>query len=649
MRALPSVLLAAQRSATARPYVSVELVEKLGAATRLRWERLYSGEEPDCHTDATMPGDGSLVRLRGGGGIYRQRVPDPGPESDFSHWYYWGYTGSDVGVCSRESEVLAFWVQSTGWLRRRESTTCGDTWSDPIDMTYIGGDCADYRVAACFKANGDALVLYSDGATVYRRRRIGGVWEQPAPWTSTLTAVTGIAVVHFGDWNAVVSGVDAAGGPGLWTCVLGDGYTMAPDSWSELQEVIAASADSYTEYLAPSLDIPDVCRLFFVERYAGDEPYSRPHWSHSLPSADFISSLWREPVPFNLDSAYGVALTHDISHAWLCAPYAVWRARILPQSVELSDDVIALTTAIRPFSGRLQLTLRNDDGRYNDPQSPITPGSEAVLRLGYHTSEGPKSATAPAFWLEAWEHVTAPGHSTFVLHARDGWSLLERWRARRQFTWQAGARNIFQLLAFLFARAGLELTSYSPSSAIIQTPAFTIHPGQSALTAVQRLLDMVPDVILFIAQKAYLTNPQASDESTYSYGTDHAILRGRYREEIASANRAQVFGDALMTEEWSWNDIEDVCDRLVQVQDINLDTTDKAHQRGVAVIRDAEMERLGGELLAPMNCGQDLFDVIDVTSPQAGLCGARRRVLALAHGWGPATADYTLRMALGLP
>jgi len=160
---------------------------------------------------------------------------------------------------------------------------------------------------------------------------------------------------------------------------------------------------------------------------------------------------------------------------------------------------------------------------------------------------------------------------------------------------------------------------------------------------------MVPDVIMFVTDTAYLINPQSSDASSYSYGTAHAIFEGRYACGDQPVNRAQVFGSDLVTEEWDWDEVDVVYDRIAQVHDINLNTTEKAHQRGEAILREAEMESLSGHILVPMNCGQDLYDAIDISSPQAGLDASKRRVLALNHTWAPSTAKYTLKLAIGAP
>jgi hypothetical protein len=89
MRILPSDLLAAQRTASAIPYVNVEIADRTGGIRRLDWQRLYSGSEADGYHAATMPGDGSLIRCRvNSGSLYVQRVTNPGPGSNFSDWTF---------------------------------------------------------------------------------------------------------------------------------------------------------------------------------------------------------------------------------------------------------------------------------------------------------------------------------------------------------------------------------------------------------------------------------------------------------------------------------------------------------------------------------------------------------------------------------
>jgi len=77
MRSLSNTLLEAQRSGASLPYVRLEIVAKVGGVTRFDWERLYQGGEPDFFHAATLPGDGSLIRLRvdpADNKLYRQKV-----------------------------------------------------------------------------------------------------------------------------------------------------------------------------------------------------------------------------------------------------------------------------------------------------------------------------------------------------------------------------------------------------------------------------------------------------------------------------------------------------------------------------------------------------------------------------------------------
>jgi len=57
-------LLQAQKSSARLPYIKVEVVERVGGVTRLDWDSIYSGAEADHFHAVTMPGDGSLIRLR---------------------------------------------------------------------------------------------------------------------------------------------------------------------------------------------------------------------------------------------------------------------------------------------------------------------------------------------------------------------------------------------------------------------------------------------------------------------------------------------------------------------------------------------------------------------------------------------------------
>jgi hypothetical protein len=658
MRTLSSALLAAQKSSARLPYVKIEILDRVAGITRLNWARLYSGSEPDFYHAAAVPGDGSLVRARvdpASYQLYRQRVASPAPGSDFSPWTAVCPVSSASGIAlsSRGFRVLLFYVDTDQvTICVRESTDYGATFGSAVSITTAGASIG--WLAAAINNSDVVCLFYSVSGTIYAVKRTGGTWGSPSAWTNSAAAVAGIGCTYLGDWNLVACGQDSAGKNKVWTCVFGDGYSQSPGSWSSLAELAVASPGSNMEFRCPYVDLCDVFRLFFVEKYGGTASYSRPCWSHSLATAEFVSNLWREPVPFNLTSDYGVAIAHSSSYVWLSTPYGVWRAPLVPASLDVTDDVIALSAQASPASGKIQIDLRNDDGRYSILPSLIKLGSEIRLSPGYRTTSGAEVSSGPAYWIEGWTYLSAMSHeprAILRLFASDSWGLLERWKARHQFAWAAGDKNIFQLLNFIMVRAGLEFSSLSNSGTLVNHyPAFTINPGESGKTAVLRLLAMVPDVLFFRGNFGYVINPQASDSSVYAYGTNHTILEGEYVKRSRQANRVQVFGlpsSIAMTEDWDWEEIDLVYDRLAQAHDINLDTEAEAHARGEAALRHTAIESMDGYIVVPMNCGQELYDVIDITDALAGLTTAKRRVLSLHHLYDTKKGIYTLKIGLG--
>jgi hypothetical protein len=118
-------------------------------------------------------------------------------------------------------------------------------------------------------------------------------------------------------------------------------------------------------------------------------------------------------------------------------------------------------------------------------------------------------------------------------------------------------------------------------------------------------------------------------------------------------NRVQVEGydpvndEPVVVDSFSWPQITRLYDRLSQLEDRNIDSVSKAEQRGDAHLRQAEIESVSGAIQIPPNCGQQLYDVIDITDSQAGLSGAKKRVLGLTLVYNPRQGEYTERLLLG--
>ena len=665
MRQLSSTLLTAQEETSHIPYVKVEAGNKIAGVVKLQWARLYTGSEDDYFHAVTMPGDGSLVRVRvtppdDSRKLYRQRVADPGPESDFSQWVYTSqYNAVVVAAASLGAEVSIFWIRIDKKIYQLKSTDYGVSWGNP-DLLGYTPTTAINGIAAAYKSNGDIALFFADQATLYVMKRISGEWGDRIAWDKSTGDLSGIATVYAGDWNLLVTGKDSDDNFKLWSLVYGDGGEVAAGTWSELKGIASAPSDGSFEYHRPFMDKPDAYRCFFVERFTGTEAYNRPFWSHSIPDTSFLNNQWHEPVPFNLASEYGLAIAHYGDYCWLSTPYGVWRAKLTEESIDLTADILSVREELTKSEGRLIVELRNEDGQYASPGqgdlSVLDIGCQLEFSPGYRTTAGNEVSSGQAFILDAYEHTSSGGKASLVLYASHAWGLIENWTARHQFRWNKGTdeMSVKDILAFVLGRCGLKLEVKSQSSSITSFyPDFTIHPNNRGNVVIARLLSFVPDVLFVEGNKAYIVNPLSSDSSAYSYGASHPILEGRYRQGAWELNRVQVEGYdpenqvPVVVDTFAWGEIDKLYDSLQQLEDRNIDTVAKAEQRGEAYLRQAEVESASGAIQIPVNCGQQLYDVIDITDSRAGFNAEKRRVLGLILVYNPRRGEYEQRLLLG--
>ena len=84
-----------------------------------------------------------------------------------------------------------------------------------------------------------------------------------------------------------------------------------------------------------------------------------------------------------------------------------------------------------------------------------------------------------------------------------------------------------------------------------------------------------------------------------------------------------------MGEAFAWDEVPLLGERQRQVHDLNQDTLAKAQSHAADLIRTLDIQSTSGELQVPPNCGQELYDVAEVTDSRAGLSSAKRRVASL--------------------
>ena len=113
-------------------------------------------------------------------------------------------------------------------------------------------------------------------------------------------------------------------------------------------------------------------------------------------------------------------------------------------------------------------------------------------------------------------------------------------------------------------------------------------------------------------------------------------------------NRVRVEGESavapVIVERFVWGKIARVHDRLCQIEDGNIGTVAEGQQRGDAYLREAEIGSAGGSILVPVNCSQQMYDVVDITDSRAGLTTAKRRVVGMVPTYNAARGEYTQRL-----
>jgi hypothetical protein len=639
MHTLPQTLLDAQRAASAAPVVQAVLSDRWGGVARLAWERLYDGTEEDSYHGAALTDADALLRARFNpvtGRLEHQRVASPGPGSNFSVWQDLGAISpfSGIAMAARSGAALLFSVAlNQRDVTVRESADDGATFGS-AQLIWDPGSGTSW-LAAAYSPVGTAALFFTAGGLLYWTLHSGVSWTTPQGWPHVgVVSFTGLACRYLeGDWRLVVCGQQADGASRAWTCIFGDGGAQAHQTWSLLREVIAAAPGSSVTYRTPGLaEVDGLPRLSVVEKYTGPGAYTRTLLSYTCPGTAFADNRWREPVPFDLAADHGPAYLADASHAWLTTPDGVWRAAVSPQEADVSADVLRADAEEDARGGRVALVLDNARSGYAPDGGPaVRLGAELRLSWGYRTAAGEETAPAQRYWVRSFERRVKDGRSVAVIEAGDAWSLLDATRLRRQRSWASGTDTVLQVLEDLLAMVGLTLSVVSASPAV-QTlqPAFTVLPNEGLGAAVRRLLALVPDSLRFADGVAELLHLQASDPSVYAYGPDdHRLLEAADRPALASVNRVQVYGAGVLGEALSWTDVEAVGDRLWQVIDAGLTTDAQAADRADAELRRRTALAERARVAVPVNCGQQLHDVVSVTEPALGWAARPFRVSVL--------------------
>jgi hypothetical protein len=694
MKTLSATLEVAQKKPDRLPYVEARVYDFEQGIKRLTWSRLYEGSETDNHHGIAFDGQGSMHRIRAGAGntLYRQKIPDPNPQSPFSQWTQ---IASDcqgpcaIAACGARAYIF---YRSTGnVLWKVYSHNYGDTWSNAQLVSY-----ADVlSLAACWWGTSDIMVCFALKASEIN----GIVLDSSDQSTSQHT---------WSDGNHPLldtCGIGATYDSSIPACLIVfagkesdtpyNHYDLFRTQFSDtynflaLQSFLLAPVGEDITYEYPDCHLPaspqdyETVRITAAEKFAGTTAYTRPLACHGVKDEAFSSAAFTEPKPFlNISSSYGLRLVTDSSYWWMERPDGVWRApRAAGAPLDLSNDIMELIQRSSSPSrgedrgeGALIITLDNHKGQYATPGAgslaALKKRSEVVLKLGYRTTAGSEAVEVGRYWIDAWEYSSPPspggrglgggGYSTFTLYCLDGHGLSDKWSARYHMTWgqvDFPGFTVWQVLHTLLCRWGIRLWNKPgvPQSSAINNfyPAFSLQPGTPGDTAVRRLLSFIPDGLIYEGNKAWTKDLQADEASCYSYGTDHVVLSGEYRDTVP-VSRARAIGrdvsdNRIVEDALHWDLLQLAIDILKQDYDPNLHTATRTQERADAILRTEALAAQAGQIIVPTNVGQELYDVITVTDERCGISNKKYRVASIETRYQAYQAVYTQHLSLCAP
>jgi hypothetical protein len=243
MRSIGDALLEEQKKPTRKPLVKLE-VQAYGHPQQssslqweaLGWQRFYVGSETKDSHGLTIPGDGSLIRVRKDGtSLYLSRITNPGPGSTYSSWgsSFGGVpTYAKVAIASQGAEVMVASMDAAN-LYRRQSSDYGATWGSWTAM--MNARPCERGAAIAYKPNGDCAIVHAsdinDPTSLYLQKRTGGSWSTGLGQRSGDWEIEDLAMYHDGDWN-IIALVHEGSYISVVRMVYGDGYKVAAGTWA---------------------------------------------------------------------------------------------------------------------------------------------------------------------------------------------------------------------------------------------------------------------------------------------------------------------------------------------------------------------------------------------------------------------------------
>jgi len=187
----------------------------------------------------------------------------------------------------------------------------------------------------------------------------------------------------------------------------------------------------------------------------------------------------------------------------------------------------------------------------------------------------------------------------------------------------------------------------------IGTPSLRYRQTISPSSIIQSISVGMPWVgILGLIKPQSTIQPVAIGTPTLLKYVWHVILDGNYATETPEKNRMFVigrdrYGNPVWGEAQDSTEIGLVGERLDFQPDPAIPTTAQAADVASAVLSKIRLMGKRGVILIPPNCGQELFDVVQISDSGANQSAVKFRVVGIRFEYSPKQARYQHKLILG--
>src|SRR5690606_127239 len=195
------------------------------------------------------------------------------------------------------------------------------------------------------------------------------------------------------------SGEDGDGAPGCWSTRYGSGAGGPPGHWSAIAPVLVASPGLDVSYRATAVAHVGVPRALLVESYVGTGAFDRVMLATGLAGGALEDGEWRDPVPFEHASAWGLAAASRGTDAYFASADGLWHAAVGGTPFDVTSAVLSARYEASAREERLRLLLDASALAALGLAEELTDvGAEVEFSPGYVTDAGLEYVAGRILW-----------------------------------------------------------------------------------------------------------------------------------------------------------------------------------------------------------------------------------------------------------